>query len=102
MYLLKLRRTVRDALQCSSDFKAILDLHRFINDSKLPNFVGCHFPVHTNLNIRYMREMLSDYSDALLCDLLEFGFPIGFEGDIPGCSANVKNHPGATHKIFKE
>ena len=95
-YLIKVRRTVGDALKCSSDFKAILDQHRFINESKLPNFVGCRFPVHTNMNIKYMREMLSGYNDTLLCDLLEFGFPIGFEGDVPSYSASVKNHSGAT------
>ena len=33
------------------------------------------------MNIEYMRSLLIDYKDKIVCDLLEYGFPIGFEGD---------------------
>ena len=29
----------------------------------------------------YIRTWLTDYKDHLLCDLLQFGFPIGLNGD---------------------
>lgn len=45
--------------------------------------------------------MLRDYKDILVCDLLEFGFPIGFSGDenlMPKHDHiwQYKNHKGAT------
>ncbi|WAR15408.1 hypothetical protein MAR_005513, partial [Mya arenaria] len=40
-------------------------------------------PINNWINTKYMRLMLSNfgYKDMLVCDLLEFGFPIGFTGD---------------------
>ena len=87
---------VVDRLECSLDFKTILDQHKFINESKLPNALAYRFPVHTDLNIVYLREMSNYNHDPLLRDLIEFGFPIGFRADIPMCSNTVKNPSGAT------
>ena len=48
-----------------------------------------------------MRSILSDYKNKLVCDLLEFGFPLNFKGDennIPVHSEiwKCKNHKGAS------
>ena len=40
--------------------------------------------------------MLSDYTDAEICEFLEYGFPIGLTGKVESSSAQVKNHRGVT------
>lgn len=52
-------------------------MHNSIDKSAKYNFEGCKFPLDTDLNIDCFRFMLLDQS---LCDLLEFGFPIGYMG----------------------
>ena len=55
------------------------------------------------MNIEYMRSLLLDYKDRIVCDLLEYGFPIGFEGDRSEILQSIdkndirkyKNHKGA-------
>ena len=50
-----------------------------------------------------MRSLLLDYKDRNVCDLLEYGFPIGFEGDRAEILQSInkngirkyKNHKGA-------
>ena len=74
-------------------------MHNSIVSSGKYNFEGCKFSLDTNLNLDYFRFMLSDYHDHNLCDLLEFGFPIGYMGKIQQQSRDnysfVKNHKGA-------
>ena len=45
--------------------------------------------------------MLHDYEDASICDFLEFGFPLGYFGDVqrgsPDSYTFVRNHGGAKH-----
>ena len=51
----------------------------------------------------YIRSLLLDYKDFQLCDLLEFGFPIEFEGERSEILQNIEkkklrkfqNHKGA-------
>jgi hypothetical protein len=61
-------------------------------------------PVSSKINTEFLRVFLThfDYSDILVCDLLKYGFPIGFEGD--ECSLGKKeimqsdkNYKGATN-----
>lgn len=63
------------------------------------NFEGCKFSLHTKLRLDYFRFMLTGYHDIDICELLEFGFPIGYFGNIQQLDfANlkfVKNHKGA-------
>lgn len=63
--------------------------------SGLPNYQGCRIPVFSKLKIEFFRSMLVDYNDHILCDLLEFGFPIGYTaGDIVDIK-KPRNHSGA-------
>ena len=57
----------------------ILQAHRLIKDSNLPNFLHCRIPVKSGLNIKAWRSYLQNYWDQQLCDLLEFGFPLDFD-----------------------
>ena len=48
-----------------------------------------------------MRTMLRNYSDLEVCEILEFGFPIGFQGSAENLHTKdqiwkYKNHKGAT------
>lgn len=73
-------------------------MHDKIVKSGKYNFEGCRFPLQTHLNIDYFRFMLSDYHDKQLCDLLQFGFPIGYFGKAQKDSTSshlVINHKGA-------
>ena len=53
--------------------------------------------------MQYLRESLADYGDTQICDLLEFGFPIEYKGNLKQNHKSVsseipkvKNHKGAT------
>ena len=55
-----------------------IEAHKLIKESSKPNFLGCRIPVDSQLNISNWRSYLSNYWDAQLPDLLEFGFPLDF------------------------
>ena len=75
--------------------------HNEIVRSGRYNFEGCRFPLKTNLKIDFFRFMLHDYEDTSICDFLEFGFPLGYFGDVqrgsPDSYTFVRNHGGAKH-----
>ena len=54
-------------------------LHQIVRSSGLPNYLGCRFPLQTQLNISAWRYHLQDYYDSQVLDLLEFGFPLDFD-----------------------
>lgn len=56
--------------------------HREIQESGRHNYKGCRFPANSALNVDYFRAMLTNYKDKEVCDLMEFGFPLGFQEDI--------------------
>ena len=60
-----------------------------------PNFLGPHLSVPTSLNLSLWQSLLTEYSDAVVCDYLEFGWPIGYNyhGILP--SSDFCNHKGA-------
>ena len=57
-------------------------MHNLLAQSGLYYFEGCNFSLKTYLNIVYFKFMLHGHKDAGLYDLLEFGFPLGYFGDI--------------------
>lgn len=76
--------------------------HQVVKKSGVFNFQKCRIPVNNKINTKFLRRLLSNfqYKDTLVCDLLEFGFPIGFEGDENSfCSKKseqaIKNYKGA-------
>ena len=59
------------------------------------NYVGSRIPVPSKLHIGRWKELLKDYhKDPLLVDMLEFGFPLDVQGEVPVCSDH-RNHKGA-------
>ena len=65
----------------SQNVEFLLNTHVKVKDSGIPNYLGCKIPINDQMNIQFMKSMLIDYKDEKICDLLEFGFPLGFQGD---------------------
>ena len=57
-----------------------LNAHEKVVESGKFNFEGCKIKVNDRMNFEFLRDQLKDYKDTKLCDLLEFGFPIGYLG----------------------
>ena len=76
----------------------ILQTHKLVKDSKLPNYLGCRIPVDSGLNIKKWRHYLANYWDQQLCDLLEYGFSLDFDRK---CFLNSveQNHTSANENI---
>ena len=55
----------------------LLDTHEQVKQSGKPNYLGCKIRINNRMNIDYMRSLLKNYKDKEICDLLEFGFPLG-------------------------
>ena len=78
-----------------SDYDYI-QMHDEIVRSGRYNFEGCKFPLKTNLRIDYFRFMLHGYEDECICNFLEFGFPLGYFGEVQRwLYAVVRNHGSA-------
>lgn len=79
-----------------TDFKGIIETHDKVFYSGQPNFLGCKIPVKSGINVGFFRENLIDYKDNIICEFLEYGAPVGFEGKISDISSvDIVNHKGA-------
>ena len=80
------------------DTDRLINLHTLLYENDSFNFNSYRIPVFSNLKIEFWREELNDYSDSQVCDMLEFGWPLGFqrcEEQQFEVSSGVKNHKGA-------
>jgi len=68
--------------------------HNKVINSGAPNYASVRIPVPSQLNISEWRQLLHDYPDVLLCDFLEFGWPIGYVSAPPKLF-DVRTHKGA-------
>ena len=57
----------------------LLEAHKIIRNSKLPNFLKCRIPVDTQLKVKAWESRLVNYWDNQLIDLIRFGFPLDFD-----------------------
>jgi hypothetical protein len=73
------------------DFKNIIE----VASSGYHNYDGCRIPVKSGINVVFFRKNLSDYDDRIICELLEFGAPVGFESNILEENKDIVNHKGA-------
>ena len=73
----------------------IVELHKTVRAHGIPNFMGAHIPLHTQLNIQKWEEVLSEYWDQQLVQCLKYGFPMGFNQD---CDLRhvIENHKSAS------
>ena len=74
----------------------LIKLFEHVHASGQSNFQCCRIPVYqASLNLEVWREKLKGYSDLVVCDLLEYGFPLDFDRRrTVSCSAG-RNHKGA-------
>ncbi|CAG2211665.1 unnamed protein product [Mytilus edulis] len=72
-----------------------VSIHNIVKKSGLYNFQGCKIPIYSKINILFLRSLLQNYSDAQVCDFLEYGWPVGHDGS-PFRSSFSRNHSGAT------
>ena len=72
-------------------------VHDLIFESKRPNFRGLRIPVDSGLNVPLWRSLLNNlnYDDRVICDFLEFGWPLDFQG-LCDFSDRCGNHKGAS------
>ena len=85
-----------------SEIADLVRTHELVKRSGKFNFEGCRIRINNKINTDYLRCILSNfnYKDIVVCDLLAFGFPIGFTGDeelLPRCKKlwMYKNYKGA-------
>jgi hypothetical protein len=82
------------SMDSSIKYSDFINTHKLIFESGKPNFMGCRIPLYSNLNIPLWRSLLRDYEDDQLVELLEFGFPLGYnKKELP--VSVIKNHSGA-------
>lgn len=80
--------------QAIEQFPKFCSLFDEIKAMSCPNFIGARRPLDSALNIPAWRHYLADYHDKLLCEYLEFGWPLGYHKDEPPQTTNG-NHPSA-------
>ena len=75
----------------------LVELYEHVKQSGKYNFEGCRIPVPESkkFNLKLWREKLKDYDDRIVCDYLEFGFPIDFDKEKKLVFDVRKNHKGA-------
>lgn len=78
-------------------FPNFCDIYARIKATSKPNCFGVRIPLDSALVIPAWRRELADFHDKMLCDYLEFGWPLGYHGDTSPESTS-KNHPsGEAH-----
>ena len=70
----------------------IVEAHRKIRNSGLPNFMGLRIPVQSQLKISYWRKYLKQYWDHQLLDLIEYGFPLDFNRTVQLTSTEANHY----------
>ena len=73
----------------------IVGLFETVQASGEPNFKKCRIPVKSDLNISVWRHRLHEYSDKVVCEYLQFGFPLDFDTRKKLSDKERRNHKGA-------
>ena len=77
----------------------MVKLFEHIHASGVPNFQCCRIPLPTKFNMPLWHEKLRNYEDRIVCEFLEFGFPIDFQGT--KLSFNERRNHKKEHEIFQ-
>ena len=73
-----------------------MELFEHVNASGFPNFECCRIPIiNSGLKMSSWYERLEDYEDKIVCQLLEFGFPLDFDKSKQLVPDVGRNHKGA-------
>jgi hypothetical protein len=80
----------------------IVCLFELVHASGMPNFQGCRIPLpNSKLKISAWRSRLRDYEDKIVCDFLQYGFPLDFDRKQKVSDTERKNHQGArSYPVF--
>ena len=74
----------------SADY--FIDLHKQVRSTGTYNFAGTRVKLkHSKINVDRFRHYLVDYDDVVICQFLEYGFPIGLAEEI-FLEPALKNH----------
>ena len=76
------------------DVPNIIQAHKIIRNSNMPNFMAARIPVNAQFNIPAWKSHLSKYWDKQIVDLLQYGFPLDFDRSKP-LNATYQNHSSA-------
>ena len=77
-----------------TDVLNVIEAHKIIRKSAMPNFMGARIPVNGQFNIPAWKSYLNRYWDKQIVDLLQYGFPLDF--DRSRClSSTYENHASA-------
>ncbi len=76
---------------------SLVALFEHVHGSGVPNFKLCRIPVvNSKLKISVWREKLVDYSDNIVCEYLEYGFPLDYNRNKKlNYDDSGRNHKGA-------
>lgn len=74
------------------NFPTFCNMYSTIKATAKPNYLEARIPIDSDLVISAWRQELAGYHDHLLCDYLEFGWPLGYHADAFPQSTD-KNHP---------
>ena len=69
----------------------MLSTHFKVLASGKPNFMEARIPSPSCFNFDYLHDMLFDYEDKQIIDLLKYGFPLAHDGKT-GSKVEPKNH----------
>ena len=61
------------------DVEHLLLTHKLVVESGVPNFLDCRIPVYSTFHMHEWSFLLQDYHDNIICEFLEYGWPIGYE-----------------------
>ena len=91
----KLSNRSKRVCQSLADHDNDIQFCQIVEASGLPNFQACKILLKTHLCLENWELRLKDYHDEKLIDLLKYGFPISFEGDLVPSNKVIVNHKGA-------
>ena len=74
--------------------RSLVELFEHVHASGKYNFQGCRIPV-SKLNMKLWRKRLTNYDDRVVCDYLEYGFPLDFNKNNKLSYDERRNHKGA-------
>ena len=78
----------------------LVQLFETVYKSSVPNYQSCRIPLKfTTFNIPLWRQLLHDFNDRVICDFLEFGFPLDFDKSKSLCTEERRNHKGARDHV---
>ena len=92
----KINNSGKESSGGRSSNSVLVHLFEEVFKSGQPNFIGRRVSLPFNkFNIPLWRDLLVDYVDNIICEFLEFGFPLDFNKAVVLATDERRNHKGA-------